>query len=161
MPNEEGQGWQRAGNTGRFSSIALPMSRQAVSLLGDGAAPDHAFYAEFDTTHEPESWRAFLMDPLTMLRAEGLTLPHPYKDGRHGHLEIEIFKLEQSPGMGDFDPGYVDAMKARELATHEMLEAYLEEHGPLTPEEREQRHVSTTVINHEIGLNPRIGTARF
>jgi hypothetical protein len=122
------------------------MSDEAKRLNG---GPRYLFYAEFDTTYEAEAWREYIYDPLRMLMAEGVPLPNG--EG-HGHLGINILKLEESEGVEPSD-NYVAKVTERGNRTT----AALEEFGPLDASQREH-HITTTVINAEIPLNPRIGT---
>ncbi|GMQ86372.1 MAG: hypothetical protein BMS9Abin07_1947 [Acidimicrobiia bacterium] len=125
------------------------MSDEAIRLNG---GPRYAFYAEFDTTHESEAWKEYIYDPLKMLVAEGVPLPE-----ENGDLGINILKLEEEEGYVPPDPDeherYVEMVTARCDKTLQLLEEY----GDLDPSERE-RHVSTLVVNHQVPLNPRIGT---
>ncbi len=145
------EGWEPVGPSGRFQVIELPMSDEA-KRLNDGTR--HLFYAEFDTTNEPDAWREYVYDPLRMLIAEGVPLP---VGAGHGHLGINIFKLEEGEGLKPPDPDEFAAYVAEVTARGNKTLQLLEEYGDLDPSER-QRHVSTTVLNHELPLNPRIGT---
>jgi len=136
-------GWQRVGPSGRFYEIALPMSHEAIRLNGELR---YVFYAEFDTDGESAAWLEFLHDPLKMLKNENVTLP---KVG--GHLGIRVMKLEadgQEP-----DDAYTNAITARNQVTIGLLGDWT-----LDQEDRNRR-VTTTIVNHEVPLNPRIGLA--
>jgi hypothetical protein len=134
-------GWQNVGPSGRFYQVALPMSHEAIRLHGE---PIFVFYGEFDTDLEPDVWDAFLKDPLKMLKNEQVTLP-----SNGNHFGIRILKLEDTEGGPDEE--YVEAVTNRNQTTVGIL-------GQWTLAEEERGvHVTTTVINHERPLNPRIG----
>ncbi len=136
-------GWERVGDSGRFFQIALPMSDEAKRLNGEVLR--YVFYAEFDTDRESGVWVEFLKDPLRMLIAEQVTIPD-----HGGDLGMTIVKLVDDGK--DPSTEYTDAVEARRDATV----AVLAEFGELDQGERD-RHVATTVVNHETALNPRIG----
>ena len=138
--------WDRVGPSGRFQVTELPMSDEAIRLNG---GPRYVFYAEFDTTFEAEAWHGYIYDPLRMLIAEDVPLPN---GAQHGHLGINILKLEERKGV-EPPADYVAEVTER----GERTIAALEEFGPLDASQREH-HITTTVINAEIPLNPRIGT---
>lgn len=140
------EGWVPYGESGRFYAIELPMSAEAIRLNG---GPRHVFYGEFDTILESEAWREYLYDPLRMLIAEDVPLP-PLEG--NSHLGINILKLEEIGG-GELPDDYETEVRERGSKTLQVLK----DHDPVDPGQRE-RHVSTLVINHEIPLNPRIGT---
>jgi hypothetical protein len=143
-PGDIPPGWEPVGPSGRFYQIALPMSDEAVRLNGDQRR--YIFYAEFDTSHEGTAWEDFLFDPLKMLQNEDVTLP-----ASGAHVGIRILKLEddgQSP-----NEEYTEAVTARGERTMAIMAE-----RKLDPVDRNY-HVVTTVLNHEVALNPRIGTA--
>lgn len=140
------EGWEPVGPSGRFQVTELPLSDEAMRLNG---GPRYLFYAEFDTTFESDAWKEYVFDPLRMLMAEGVPLPN---GAEHGHLGINILKLEESEGV-ELPADYVEELTER----GERTIAALEEFGPLDASQR-AHHITTTVINAEIPLNPRIGT---
>jgi len=136
------QGWEIVGPSGRFHQIALPMSDEAIRLNSDERR--FIFYAEFDTILEEEAWLAYLKDPLKMLTNENVWVP----SAGNLHLGINILKLEGKEG--DYGEGYKDPVERRGEGTARLLKEYGEP-------DRKLLHISTTVLNHEIALNPRIG----
>jgi hypothetical protein len=136
--------WEPVGPSGRFQVTELPLSDEAIRLNG---GPRYLFYAEFDTAVEGRAWHDYIFDPLAMLIAENVPLPPEL-----GHLGINILKLEDVEGLEPSDD-YVSRVTERGTRTLEVMKAAT----PVDPGER-KRHVSTMVINHEIPLNPRIGT---
>ena len=134
-------GWDLRGPSQRFYQIKLPMSHEAIKLNHEQI---FVFYGEFDTELEPEAWNEFLKDPLKTLKNEDVTLPR-----RGAHFGIRILKLEND-GVAP-DDEYVEAVTARAQTTVGIL-------GDWTLDEEERdRHIATTIVNHERPLNPRIG----
>jgi hypothetical protein len=138
------QRWETVGSTGRFRRIRLPLSDDALGLNGGRAR--HLVYGEFDTGLEPEAWRTYLYDPLRVLNAEGLL---DDVEGRHPHLQVNIIKLT---GPEVYEDSYAEDMRRRGARSAEVYEA-----AEVSEEMRQAWNVSTSVVNHEAPLNPRIG----
>lgn len=128
------EGWSRS-ESGRFHFMAMPRSSEAERL----GSTKFFFYGEFDTTLEPDAWKAYLYDPLRVLRAEGVPLPSD-------RLHITMVKLH---GDGQ-DPSeeYVAMVQQRDEITRHLIDS----HG--APER--DIVITTTIVGHENGLNPRV-----
>ncbi|MEX1208231.1 MAG: hypothetical protein WEE36_06400 [Acidimicrobiia bacterium] len=140
--------WELVGPSERFKKAALPMSGEANRLFG--GAFRHILYAEFDTDLEPDSWHDFVFDPIRVLMAENIIGPTPLDD-HHSNLHVTIYKLT---GTDPEDPDYV-----AEVTRRGELSARMCRSTEVAEESRRAWHLSTTVINHEQPLNPRIGLA--
>lgn len=149
MNDTSGNGsWEPIGPSGRFKRAALPMSGEARRLFG--GAFRHILYAEFDTDLEGGSWHDFVFDPMRVLMAEGIIGESPMDD-HHAHLHVTIYKLT---GTDPEDPDYVSEVTLRGERSAEMCRSV-----EVAAESRRAWHLSTTVVNHEQPLNPRIGMA--
>ncbi|HEX5630329.1 MAG TPA: hypothetical protein VFY15_01590 [Acidimicrobiia bacterium] len=128
------EGWSRS-ESGRFHYMTMPRSTEAERL----GSTEFFFYGEFDTTLEPDAWKAYLYDPLRVLRAEGVPLPSH-------RLHITMVKLH---GDGQ-DPSeeYVAMVQQRDEVTKRLIDS----HG--APER--DIVITTTIVGHENGLNPRV-----
>jgi hypothetical protein len=132
--------WTQRSESGRFVWTALPRSEEAQRL--EGAAS--VFYGEFDTTLEPDTWREYLYDPLKVLRAEGIPLPSD-------RLHITMVKL-QGDGV-EPSPEYVRLVEERAAVTRDQLARAGEPERDIM--------ITTTIVNHEKGLNPRVVQTYF
>lgn len=128
-------GWKKVG-TGRFSKSDLPMTDVAARL--SRGEERFLLYGEYDTNHEKDVWGQFVYDPLKVLKAEGVPLPK--------QVHIVIVKLPDD-GMGD-SAEYLSEVEARRAATEDALKR--------AEEPDRSQTVTTTIINHELGLNPRV-----
>ena len=128
------EGWSRS-ESGRFHFVTLPRSVEAERL----GSKESFFYGEFDTTLEPESWKAYLYDPLRVLRAEGVPLPTD-------RLHITMVKLQ---GDGT-DPAedYVAMVQERDEITRGLIASNGDPERDIV--------ITTTIVGHEKGLNPRV-----
>lgn len=128
---------ERWAKAGRFFFVKLPSTSVAVRLRGGKS--QYVAYGEFDTGGERDVWRQFLYDPLTVLVAEKVPLPSE-------RVHIVIVK---SPDDGrEESADYQQEVEARRAATEAALATANEPDRDLI--------VTTTVLNHERGLNPRI-----
>jgi hypothetical protein len=140
------QRWESVGITGRFRRVRLPLSGDALAL--NGGRQRFLVYGEFDTGLEPEAWQTFLYDPLRVLNAEGLL------DGvedEHPHLQVNIIKLT---GPEEYEDVYESETRQRGARSAEIYGA-----AEVSDQMRRDWYVSTSVVNHEAPLNPRIGMA--
>jgi hypothetical protein len=140
--------WELVGPSERFKKVVLPMSGEANRLFG--GAFRHILYAEFDTNLETESWHDFVFDPIRVLMAEGVIEATPLDD-HHSHLHVTIYKLT---GTDSEDPDYVRDVTLRGERSAQRCRS-----TEVAEESRRAWHLSTTVVNHEQPLNPRIGMA--
>ena len=129
-----GEGWSRS-ESGRFHFLTLPRSVEAERL----GSKEFFFYGEFDTTLEPEAWKAYLYDPLRVLRADGVPLPSD-------RLHITMVKLQ---GDGT-DPAedYVAMVQQRDEVTRGLIDSHGDPERDIV--------ITTTIVGHEKGLNPRV-----
>ena len=121
--------------TGRFQPMTLPRTTEAARLGGT----DSVIYGEFDTEFEPEAWRAFLYDPVRVLTADAMRFPV-------NRLHITLVKL-QDDGVSAPDE-YRELVQARNAATLELLESAGDPDRDIV--------ITTTIVNHQLGLNPRV-----
>lgn len=125
------------GSFGPFQWEDLPRA----TVLSGGFS--RVFYREFDTIAEPDQWRHFLYDPLRALRSHGV-LDVIGGGGEEPRLiHIAIVKVRDPDERGNAVPG--DCLA-------EPVDDELEE-------QRRNYRITTSIVNHEQPLNPRIGMA--
>jgi hypothetical protein len=128
-------GWKKA--TPRFWICEIPLTEVATRL--NGGRKHYLVFGEFDTTNEAEVWDRFLKDPVRFLEAEGV----PCSKNAHNH----ILKLPDD-GKGSPDE-YLRMVEERRSASEAALAAF-------KGEPDRDRMLTTTVMNHQLGLNPRV-----
>jgi hypothetical protein len=138
------QRWESVGATGRFRRVRLPLSDDALTL--NGGRQRFLVYGEFDTGLEPEAWGTFVFDPLKVLSAEGLL---DDVEDEHPHLQVNIIKLT---GPEVYEEAYESETRQRGERSAELYRA-----AEVSDDMRRDWYVSTSVVNHEAPLNPRIG----
>jgi hypothetical protein len=82
--------------------------------------------------------------------AEDIIGPTPLDD-HHSHLHVTIYKLT---GTDPEDPDYVSEVTLRGERSAQRCRS-----TEVAEESRRAWHLTTTVVNHEQPLNPRIGMA--